>query len=102
MNELRPGIAAIALLAGLLTGCAEPRRGYLVRVPPPPPRAVGVVGYAPGPGYVWIDGHWDWRGRSWYWAPGRWALPPRPNATWVPGRWTPQRGGHRWRPGHWR
>src|SRR5579863_7818110 len=26
--------------------------GYYVAAPPPPPR-YGVVGYAPGPGYVW-------------------------------------------------
>jgi hypothetical protein len=42
--------------------------GAPVREAPPPPRAE-VMQVAPGPGYVWISGHWAWR-HGWYWAPG--------------------------------
>ena len=59
-------------LAGL-GGCAG---GYYVRVAPPPPR-YGVVGYAPGPGFAWVDGYWDRRGENWFWVQGRWERPPR-------------------------
>ena len=69
---------------------------------PPPPRVAGAIGYAPGPGYVWIDGFWDLRGSHWVWINGRWARPPRGRAGWVPDRW--ERHGEHWRynRGHWR
>jgi len=77
--------------------------GYVAyRVPAPPPPQVGAVGFAPGPGYVWIDGFWDLRGSRWVWVNGRWSRPPRAGAVWVPDRW--DRHGERWRynRGHWR
>ncbi len=66
---------AALLAAGLLGGCA-------VYAPPPPPVydaygapvVVGppVVGVAPYPGAIWIEGGWVWRGGHREWAPGRW------------------------------
>ncbi len=94
-------LAAGALLFGtLLAGCAG--GALYVRTAPPPPRHA-VVGYAPGPGWVWTDGYWDWRGGRWYWVEGRWMRPPRAHAAWVPGQWVETRRG-RWafRRGHWR
>ena len=80
-------------------GCAA-RAEYYVASPPPPP-AVGVVGYAPGPGYVWVDGFWDWRGR-YVWVPGYWGRRPHPHAIWVPGRAHYEHGRYSYRRGHWR
>ncbi len=33
----------------------------------------------PGPDYLWVPGHWAWRGRDlgYVWMPGRWVLPAR-------------------------
>ena len=90
-------VPAFAIL--LLAGCAV-HAGYYVAGPPPPP-VVGVVGYAPGPGYVWIDGFYDWRGR-YVWVPGYWARPPHPHARWVPGRAYYGRGHYSYRRGYWR
>ncbi len=89
-------LVTLALLA--LEACAG---GYYVVAPPPPPR-YGVVGYAPGPGFVWVDGFWDWRGGRWAWVGGSWRRPPRAGAVWVPNRWVP--AGHRYRleRGYWR
>ncbi len=28
---------------------------------------------APGYGYVWVDGYWDWSGYDWTWTSGYWA-----------------------------
>jgi WXXGXW repeat (2 copies) len=76
--------------------------GYVyVQAPPPAPR-YGVIGVAPGPGYVWADGFWDWRGGTWFWVNGSWMRPPRRNAVWVPARWVPKGHGYRRVPGHWR
>ena len=94
------GAMALVLLA--TPACAS--HYYVARVPapPPPPVAAGFVGVAPGAGYLWIDGAWDWRyGRN-YWVPGRWVRPPRPRAAWVPGYWAPARRGYYWRRGYWR
>ena len=43
----------------------------------------------PSDEYVWIPGHWIWRGQYYLWRPGRWAIPPRPGAKWVPDKWSP-------------
>jgi len=81
------------LMAGsLLTACAG--SGAVVIVDPPPPR-YGVIGVAPGPGFVWVEGFWDLRGGAWVWAPGRWLRPPRPGAVWVVSGWRHE-GAH-WR-----
>jgi len=74
---------------------------YYASFGPPPPR-YGVVGVAPGPGYVWADGYWDWRGGNWAWVGGHWMHPPRSGAVWVAPRWHQE--GHRWRRerGYWR
>ena len=91
-----------ALLGTILTGCAAGNGYVAVRYGPPPPPRYGVMGFAPGPGYVWTDGHWDWRGGSWFWVGGRWQRPPRPHAVWVPGMWVEDHHQRRFVSGHWR
>ena len=54
---------------------------------------------APGPGYVWIAGHYTWRHGRWEWVRGFWAYPPQPGAYWVAGRMDPY--SHAWVEGHW-
>jgi hypothetical protein len=91
---LVPALAMFSLL-----GCAA-QAGYYV-APPPPAPLVGVVGYAPGPGYVWIDGFWDWRGH-YVWTPGYWGRSPHPHSVWMPGRAFYDHGRYHYRRGHWR
>lgn len=92
----------VAFLGMMLSGCAVNGGYAAVRFGPPPPPRYGVVGFAPGPGYVWTDGYWDLRGGSWFWVGGRWLRPPRPSAVWVPGYWHEYRHNHRFERGHWR
>lgn len=102
--SFKHAVLASTLLASFgLAGCGGRYYGaYYVAPAPPPPQVVGAVGYAPGPGYAWIDGFWDLRGSQWVWVNGRWGRPPRPGAVWVADRW--ERHGEHWRfqRGHWR
>jgi len=76
--------------------------GYYVQSGPPAPRYYGAIGVAPGPGFVWTNGYWDWRGRNWAWVDGRWMRPPRGRAHWVAPEWRREGRGYRLRRGYWR
>jgi len=95
---------ALALgIAGVVaTGCvvAPEPRGMVVSEAPPPPQ-VEIVPVAPGPGFIWVEGHWGWRGR-WVWESGRYVSRPHSRAAWVPGHWVAGRRGWVWVPGRWR
>jgi len=97
-------IKRIALAAGLvaLAGCYGPPAGAVYVREGPPAYREEVVGVAPGPGYFWIRGYWQWGGAAYQWVPGRWEMRPRPNAVWVEGRWRSAHRGWYWMPGHWR
>ena len=67
-----------------------------VAAPPPAYRYREVVVASPGPGYIWVHGHYSWRGQ-WVWIPGAWVMPPQPGVTWVDGAYE----GQNWVEGHW-
>ena len=90
------------LVGTILTGCGGGGGYTTVRFGPPPPPRYGIVGVAPGPGFVWTDGYWDRRGAQWYWVGGRWMRPPRGRGVWVPGTWHQDRNRWRFQRGHWR
>jgi hypothetical protein len=92
---------SVLLFAFLLTtGIASAQ--VVIRIGPPPPVHVGVVGVAPGPGFVWVEGYHRWDGGRYVWVPGEWRMPPRPRARWVPPHYRRFRGGWAFVPGHWR
>jgi hypothetical protein len=98
-------LLSLFLLTGLsllisADGCAI-RTGYYAPIGPPAPR-YGVIGVAPGPGYIWTDGFYAYRGGNYAWTPGRWARPPRSRSQWVPGRWEQQGRRYRFHRGYWR
>ncbi len=76
--------------------------GEVMVVRAPPPTRAEVIGVAPGPGHVWIGGHWRWTGNDYDWVPGRWAALEGGNRRWVPGHWVHARRGWYWVEGHWR
>lgn len=80
---------------------AAPATTTVVRYAPPPQPVETVTVYAPGPGYMWVDGEWIWNG-EWIWMAGHWGYPPHPQAVWIRGGW--DRGSRGWSrsPGHWR
>src|SRR5881628_1689258 len=69
----------VAILGGLLlvvAGCAS---GRVAQPPPPMPAAPAEVQTPqPGPNYVWLPGHYEWRKseRTYAWVPGGWVVPP--------------------------
>ncbi len=79
---------------------AAPSTVVVQQAPPAPPAEPYVV--APGPGYVWVDGDWDWNGATWVWIGGRWIYPPYPGALWVHGYWYHGPRGWYHSGGHWR
>jgi hypothetical protein len=94
-------IGAFVIFGTILSGCAVGGGGYYVRTGPPAPR-YGVVGVAPGRGYIWTDGYWDWRGNNWRWSQGRWVRPPRGRSSWVRPEWRQEGRGWRFHRGYWR
>jgi hypothetical protein len=55
---------------------------------------------APGWGYVWVNGYWDWTGYDWVWNNGYWA-PPRPGFSYVGPRFIWENGQPIYYRGYW-
>jgi hypothetical protein len=117
-GRVNPGTVYLLSFTLLLSGCTVgfraqgSRGGVIVRPPvptvmvsagPPPPPPPQLMGMAPGPGFVWVDGHWGRRSGNWAWVDSGWRRPPRRGARWTSGRWSPQPSGvYAWRDGRWR
>jgi hypothetical protein len=71
MKWLLPSVLGLASLTGCYSGYGY---SYYAPVAPPPVR-VETYAYAPGPGYVWINGYWGYRNNAYAWNPGRWERP---------------------------
>jgi hypothetical protein len=56
---------------------------------------------APGPGYVWMAGHWNNVAQRWVWVAGHWEMPPSPSAIWTAGHWVQGSSGWVWVDGAW-
>ncbi len=85
-------IAALAVSVSL-SGAAQAQWGH----PPPPGLRVEVVPRAPGVGYVWRPGYWNWYGGRYVWVGGVYVHQGPGYGHWVPGHWS-RRG---WIPAHW-
>lgn len=72
----------------------------IVEKEPPAPK-LELIPKEPGPGHIWIRGHWAWTG-AWTWEEGYWVLRPAPDIQWMDGRWGRHGKGWIWIPGHWR
>jgi WXXGXW repeat (2 copies) len=97
MSFTRVALCAVLMLGGILATAQT-----VIVVAPPPPVRMGVVGVAPGPGYVWIDGYQRWNGTRYVWVSGRWVRPPRPGVVWVAPRYIHRSNGWVYRRGYWR
>jgi WXXGXW repeat (2 copies) len=84
-------------------GYYYPPSGYARTVVYAAPRGVEgeQVTVAPGPGYVWMAGHWTNVSQRWVWVAGHWEQPPSPSAVYVGGHWAQGGGGWVWVDGTW-
>lgn len=99
-------LAAGALVVAA-AGCAPLPPGRVVYVEyatyAPPPLQYEVIGVAPGPGYLWVAGYWNWTGVEYVWVSGSWVVPPPGRRVWVAPAWQQHRGrGWYMRRGRWR
>src|SRR2546423_14298604 len=108
-REILRALAIIALAGMFGNGCA--RRVVVhesvMTTPPPgevvvstePPRAKHeVIGVAPSPRHVWVDGYWVRTRDRWAWVAGHYELRPREGAVWVRGHWDHTDRGWVWTP----
>lgn len=99
----RLSVPLFLLLGCLSLGCAArvyTPAGVEVSTMPPPDR-VEYVPVAPGPGHVWVRGHWGWDGHRHYWVRGRYLRRPASHYVWRPAGWVHVRGRYRYVPGRW-
>ncbi|HWA09602.1 MAG TPA: hypothetical protein VG838_09150 [Opitutaceae bacterium] len=66
---------------------------------PPPKLLPETKPASPGPGYVWVAGHYNAVKGEWQWSAGRWSLPPTPESVWIQGIYDP--ATKHWSEGHW-
>jgi len=97
-------LLACALGSGIfgaaLPASAQVYGGVYIQTAPPAP-IYEAVPVAPGPGYYWVGGFWQWNGYRYAWVPGRYSYRPYAGAAWHAGHWTNGRRGWYWRAGHW-
>jgi hypothetical protein len=68
----------------------------------PPAARVEVYVAQPEPGYVWVNGYWEWGFFGWTWVSGYWAPPPYSGAVYIGGYWGHVGDHYYWHEGHWR
>jgi hypothetical protein len=93
------GAAPLAALSATEVGISISGPEIVVGGQPPAPR-LEVVPVEPGPGHIWIRGHWAWHHERWEWISGRWDRVVQAGSTWVPGEWVVRRNGWVWIEGH--
>jgi hypothetical protein len=77
----------------------EERVSYVRAVPEQD--AAEIVEVSPGPGSVYVSGHWEWNGASYAWVRAHYLRRPQPNLFWVEAHWQNTPKGWYWQEGHW-
>lgn len=99
---LKKIVAGAALAAAMaVPAMSQVTFGVQIGRTPPPPLRYERRPVMPGPGYVWIDGYWNWDRGRYVWVPGRWERPPYAGAYWSHGHWDRYNDGWHYYQGHW-
>jgi len=106
MKHKWSGLAVMAgglfLILGTAPGCVVRAhvRPAVVVVDEEPPEPQYEAQPAPRAGYVWVQGHWEFRNGRWKWSRGYWKA-QRTGYVWVAGHWERRGNRHHWIAGHW-
>jgi hypothetical protein len=92
-------LVAALLLGSGPTAMAQPqeRDHRQPKQAPPPPQAEQVKAR---PGYVWVEGHYEYRGDNYVWVNGHWER-ARKDKRFRQGRWVLEGDYYVWTPGGW-
>lgn len=93
-------ISTILVLAALFGSNAFAGIQLSVNIAPPP-IAVYDQPPAPGDGYIWTPGYYQYGDYGYFWVPGQWVLPPSAGMLWTPGYWGFVGGRYSWHAGYW-
>ncbi len=63
-------------------------QGVYAPAPPPIPEYAYQRPPMPGPGFIWVDGYWNFLGGRYVWVRGYWMRPPYAGGYWVPPRYS--------------
>ena len=97
-------LPVVALAALLFAGLPVAKSSAFVAVSvgiAPPVIPIYEQPYAPGLGYIWTPGYWDYADFGYYWVPGVWVRPPRIGLLWTPGYWGYRGGSYIFNNGYW-
>jgi hypothetical protein len=72
-----------------------------VSAPPPPDKAEGQRPAAPGFGYIWVSGYWDYLDGNYVWHDGRW-VQGKPDYEYVRARYEHLESGWVFHRPHWK
>ena len=95
------GLLIAGLLGATAVAPAVGQIGIVIGRTPPPPLRYERRGPMPGPGYVWEDGFWAWRGGRYVWVPGHWDRAPYAGAYWTHPHYDRYEDGWHYHEGHW-
>lgn len=98
---LSSALFAIGMIGAVMTPLASLAQVDIqLNYGPPSPRYEVIP--APRPGYVWSDGHWQWRDHRHVWVAGNWQR-ERPGYSYSQPRWVEREGGRGWnyQKSHW-
>ena len=80
--------------------CLQSLHAQRIYVKDQPIAAIENRPVAPKPDYVWIQGEWIPKGKTYVYQPGLWVT-PRPHSVWISGHWVREHKGWYWVKGHW-
>jgi len=93
IRKLLVGSILAATVGAALPAAARTNVDLYFNYAPPPPVAPVEVVPVPRPGWVWVPGFYEWRGRHHVWVGGHW-VHERPGHYYAPSRWVERDG--RW------
>jgi hypothetical protein len=120
MTMRRDAMVMLGILAfmavGFVAGCHDRtvvvrREPAVVYMPPPAPEVVYVQQAPPAviyepvprlqPGFIWIEGYWNWDRTRYVWVKGHSERLPHERAIWIAPKYERTDRGIRYEPGHW-